>query len=340
MHPELFKIPFTDLTVKSYGAMMVCGFIAAIFVIRRLSRGMGRQDAEHITTAALYSLIAGIVGARIFYVIHYWQQFRGRGLLEIFAVWKGGLELLGGVLLAILVIVVYLWVKKLPVRRYLDILAVGLMLALVFGRLGCFLNGCCFGKPANSFISVRFPYGSLAYQSQVRPDLARHRGKPHLELPLEFFGFVDHDDQWVPATKEFQYEYYLKPFDMLTPQEKAEVEQGPYRCLPVWPTEILESLSALISCILLYLHRRKGISLEKQGKPVPAFFKSGTTFALMFIIYGTMRFFIEYIRDDNPIQFDGLTVSQNLSIVLVIANLILLWIFAKAKPDNFTYKQD
>src|SRR4030042_54505 len=174
MHPELFRIPFTEMTVKSYGVLMALGFIAAIYVIRGLSRGMG-ENAEHITTAALYSLIAGVVGSRIFYVVHYFQQFRGKGIGEMFAVWKGGLELLGGVLLAILVIFIYLRAQKLPIRRYLDILAVGLMLALAFGRIGCFLNGCCFGRPTDFPISVRFPYGSLSYQSQIRPDEARNR---------------------------------------------------------------------------------------------------------------------------------------------------------------------
>ncbi|MGB8227002.1 MAG: prolipoprotein diacylglyceryl transferase [Sedimentisphaerales bacterium] len=323
MHPELFRIPFTELTVKTYGVMMVCGFIAAIYIIRRLSRGMG-ENAEHVTTAALYSLIAGVAGARIFYVIHYWPQFRGRGIAEMFAVWNGGLELLGGVLLAILIIVVYLWAKKLPVRRYLDILGVGLMLALVFGRIGCFLNGCCFGRPTNSFISVRFPYGSLAYQSQVRPNAERYRLKPYFDLPADFFDYVNEDNA-----------FYLKPFDRLTPQQRFEVTEGPFRCLPVWPTQIFESFCALVATILLYLHRKKGIKLQKSGAKAPFFFRSGVTFALMFIIYGSMRFFIEFLRDDNPYGADGLTVSQNLSIMLVIANILLIWLFAKMKQDKF-----
>jgi phosphatidylglycerol:prolipoprotein diacylglycerol transferase len=335
MHPELFRIPFTELTVKSYGVMMVCGFIAAIFVIRRLSRGMG-ENAEHVTTAALYSLIAGVVGARIFYVIHYWSQFKGRGIVEMLAVWQGGLELLGGVLLAIFIIVIYLWVQKLPVRRYLDILAVGLMLALAFGRLGCFLNGCCFGKPTNFFISVRFPYDSLSYQSQVMPDYARHREKPYIDLPADFFGYVNEANEWTTAPKERKYDYYLKPAKLLTPQERFEVTEGPFCPLSVHPTEIYESLSALAGCILLYFHRRKGIALEKQVKKIPFFFRPGVTFALMFIIYGSMRFFIEFLRDDNPFQFDSLTVSQGLSIVLVIINLLLVWLFAKMKSDKLS----
>jgi phosphatidylglycerol:prolipoprotein diacylglycerol transferase len=334
MHPELFRIPFTELTVKSYGMMMVCGFIAAIFIIRRLTRGMGPENTEHITAAALYSLLAGIVGSRIFYVIHYWQQFSGKGLLEIFAVWKGGLELLGGVFFSILVIVVYLWRQKLPVRRYLDILAIGLMLALVFGRLGCLLNGCCFGRPTYAFVSVRFPYGSLSYQSQVRPDKARNREEPYIDLPAEFFGYINDANEWVAAPESEKYNYYLKPFDRLTEQEKSEVTAGEYRALKVCPTQIYESLSALAGCILLYLHRKNGIEQQKNQKTTSAFFRPGVTFALMFIVYGFMRFFIEFIRDDNPYQFDNFTVSQNLSIAMVIGGFLLIWLFAKMKPDK------
>ncbi len=335
MHPELFRIPFTELTVKSYGVMMVCGFVAAIFVIRRLSRGMG-ENAEHVTTAALYSLIAGVVGARIFYVIHYWQQFKDHGIVEMLAVWKGGLELLGGVLLAVFVIAAYLRINKLPVRRYLDILGVGLMLALAFGRIGCFLNGCCFGKPTNFFISVRFPYDSLSYQSQVRPDPARYREKPYIDLPADFFGYVNEAGEWMTAPEERKYDYYLKPARLLTPQEKLEVAEGPFRPLPVHPTELYESFSAFVGCVLLYLHRRKGIALKKQRKKVPALFHPGITFALMFIIYGSVRFFIEFLRDDNPFQADGLTISQNLSIILVTASLVLVRLFAKMKSGRLS----
>ncbi len=65
MFPELFEIPFTPLTVKSYGLMMVIGFLAAVSLIRHLSRNI-TPDPQLITNAALYSLIGGVVGARLF----------------------------------------------------------------------------------------------------------------------------------------------------------------------------------------------------------------------------------------------------------------------------------
>ncbi|MHC4528073.1 MAG: prolipoprotein diacylglyceryl transferase, partial [Planctomycetota bacterium] len=185
MHPELFELPIIHVTVKSYGLMMVVGFVCAIYLIRRLSRDI-TPDPQMITNAALYSLIAGVVGARVFFVVHHWEEFQGRAA-SVVAIWQGGLELLGGVILAIVVIFSYLLYHKLPIRRYLDILAIGLMAALVFGRIGCVLNGCCFGKPCEVPWAIRFPYGAPAYHSQVRPNPERNRSQAHLPLPAEFF---------------------------------------------------------------------------------------------------------------------------------------------------------
>ncbi|MHC4207062.1 MAG: prolipoprotein diacylglyceryl transferase, partial [Planctomycetota bacterium] len=131
MYPELIEIPFIHLTVKSYGLMMVIGFLACVSLIRHLSRDF-TPNPQHITNAALYSLVGGVVGARLFFVFHHFDKFRSNPL-EVFAIWQGGLELVGGVAVFIIVILFYIWYHKLPMRRYLDVLAIGLMLALVFG---------------------------------------------------------------------------------------------------------------------------------------------------------------------------------------------------------------
>jgi prolipoprotein diacylglyceryltransferase len=178
----------------------------------------------------------------------------------------------------------------------------------------------------------------LSYQSQVRPDKARNREGPYIELPTEFFGYINGANEWVTAPESDKYDYYLKPFDRLTEQEKSEVAAGKYRSLKVCPTQVYESLSALAGCILLYLHRKNGIEQQKKRKTTSAFFRPGVTFALMFIVYGFVRFFIEFIRDDNPYQADGLTVSQNLSIAMVIIGLLLIRLFAKMKPDKLSVK--
>ena len=322
MHPEILHIPFVNLTVRSYGLMMVIGFLAAVTLIRRLSRHF-TPDPQYITNAALYSLIAGVVGARLFFVIHYWGQFRNN-LLGVFALWNGGLELLGGVILAITVIFFYIWYHKLPLRHYLDVLAIGLFLALAFGRIGCFLNGCCYGKPAELPWAVRFPYGSFAYHSQVEPDPARGRSEPHMQLPGDYFGYVDPDGTYHPG---------LKPKSDLTPEQQKAVTEGAYRCLPVHPTQLYTSISALLLCALLYGLWRRSQKAEQQGV-YPFLTKPGSVFALMFICYGIMRFIIEMLRDDNPFEVDHLTVSQLLGIGLVVFGIALAIVFAKIKPEK------
>jgi len=314
MHPELFRVPFTELTVKTYGLMMVIGFMTAVWIIRRLSRKI-TPDPQLITNAALYSLIAGVGGARLFYVIHYWDKFQN-DLLSIFAIWQGGLELLGGVILAVIVIILYLIYHKLPIRQYLDILAIGLMAALMLGRIGCFFNGCCFGKPTNLPWAVRFPYGSYAYTNQVFADPGRNRAEPLLKLPPDYFRY---------ELFEGLYELGLKPFDLLTPEQQQAVTKGPYRCLAVHPTQLYSSLNAAVICLLLFLFWRRSQNARKAKKR--SFLTApGCTFAMMFILYGATRFGIEFLRGDNPFELKGipLTISQYIGIALIIIGLLQL----------------
>jgi phosphatidylglycerol:prolipoprotein diacylglycerol transferase len=323
MYPELFEIPFIDLSVKSYGFMMVVGFLAAVTVIRRLSAKI-TPDPQMITNAALYSLIGGVIGARIFFVIHYWDEFAERPI-EIFYIWQGGLELLGGVVLAIAVIVFYLIYHKLPVRKYLDILAIGLMLALVFGRIGCFLNGCCYGKPTDLPWGVRFPYHSFAYLSQCRPDPQRDRPEPQLELPEEYFGYEDEKGDFYTG---------LKPWSYLTAEQKIQVTRGEYRCLAVHPTQLYSSAIAALCCLILYLFWRRSRKAEHSAGPGGPLTQPGSVFALMLVFYGISRFSIEFLRDDNPYEFAALTISQLLGLGMILLGIALAAVFHMMKAGR------
>jgi phosphatidylglycerol:prolipoprotein diacylglycerol transferase len=328
MHPELFKIPFIGLHINSYGLMMVVGFIAAVSLIRYLSREI-TPDPQLITNAALYSLIAGVVGARLFYVVHHFENL-DEGLLSIAAIWRGGLELYGAVLLAVPVIFFYLLYHKLPARYYLDILAIGLMLALALGRIGCFMRSCCFGKPTTLPWAVRFPYGSDVYYSQVYPDTQRNRLEPHLKLPDEFFHYYESND------KTF---YGLKSYEDLTEQQKDMVKNGKYRCLPVHPTQLYSLANAAVLCLILYLFWRRSQNAGRPDSSDKLFAKPGCTFSLMFILYGITRFFIEFLRDDNPFEYGwwaiykGGTISQNLGIYIIIFGVVLMIIFQRMKTQ-------
>ena len=322
MHPKLFEIPLIHWPVGTYGPMLVIGFLAAISLIRYLSRNI-TTDPQHITNAALYALIGGVVGARAFYVIHYFEKYQDNWI-DIFRIWHGGLELLGGVVVAVAVILAYLLYHKLPIRRHLDILAIGLMLALVFGRIGCFLNGCCFGKPTEGPCAVRFPYDSFVYNSQVNPNLDRNRPEPQLQVPDNYFYYISENGK-----------KYTKPFEELAALQQYEVAQGKYRCLPVHPTQLYSSACAAFLCFILYLFWRRSQKSRSRFLTHP-----GSTFSLMLICYGIMRFLIETIRDDNPFEYawwaiyKGATVSQNLGIYMVILGVVFMLIFQIFKPKE------
>ena len=329
MHPKLFTIPFTSLTVKSYGLMIVIGFLAAVSLIRRLSRDIN-PDRQIVTNGALYALIAGVVGARIFYVVHYSEKFRG-DFFSVFAIWNGGLELLGGAILAMTVILLFLRYHKLPIRRYLDILAIALLLALSIGRIGCFFKGCCFGQPTDVAWGIRFPYASDAYYSQVYANPERNRMEPQLDLPAEFFGYYGKDGAWYQG---------LKPEKLLRAEQKAMVGKGgAYRCLAVHPTQLYSSGMALLCCFILYFFRRYCVDYSGEKKGGGFFFKPGHVFSFMLILYGIARFFIEFLRDDNPFEFDGITISQNISIGMVVLGVVLSGVFSLMKRGDAVIKK-
>jgi len=327
MHPELFEIPLIHLTVRSFGLMMVIGFLLGFYLLGKLGRKIS-SNPQLITNLALYCLIAGVVGARVFYVVHHFDQLQNPWT-SMFAVWQGGLEFYGGVIFAIPVIVLYSRYYKLPIRPCLDIVAIALMLGLSFGRLGCFLNGCCFGKPTELPWAVRFPYGSFAYFSQINANPERNRPDPRLKLPHnEYSIYVDTTGKSYP-----------KAFEELTEEQKVEVTKGKYRSLRIHPTQLYSSANAAFLCLLLYLFWRISQRAADAGNTPMLFTRPGQTFALAFILYGITRFLIEYLRDDNPFEYawwalyKGGTVSQNLSIYLVVIGVVLMAFFQAGKPN-------
>jgi len=144
---DLFGMSLS-LRIYGYGLMMVLGFLIAISVARWRARRMG-ESPDVMTQVGILSLIGGVLGARLAYVMQHWDtQFaNARSLGNILNITSGGLIYYGGLVLASMVVLVFLLSKRLPVRRYLDIVTVSLMIGLAFGRAGCLLNGCCYGGP-------------------------------------------------------------------------------------------------------------------------------------------------------------------------------------------------
>ncbi|MEA3492818.1 MAG: prolipoprotein diacylglyceryl transferase [Candidatus Margulisiibacteriota bacterium] len=159
MRPILFNIG--GLSIHSYGLMMAIAFLVGIFIAICYAK---REElkGDIIIDLSVYVIIAAIVGARFLYVAGQWDKYKDN-LLDIFMVQKGGLVFLGGLLLSILVVVLYAKRKRIPVLKLLDVLTPGTALGYAITRIGCFLNGCCFGMPTDSPCGIEFPPGSLAY---------------------------------------------------------------------------------------------------------------------------------------------------------------------------------
>ncbi len=164
MLPTLFEIPGIGLKIPGYGLMMMLGFLTAIlWASRRALRSGGNDDI--VMNCGFIALIGGIVGARAMYVLAHPSEFIERGVLSIFNVMQGGLEFYGGFIAATIGVVGYLTLWKHSLRWYLDIIAPSAMLGLAFGRIGCYLNGCCWGGVCALPWAVTFPHGSPVHLS-------------------------------------------------------------------------------------------------------------------------------------------------------------------------------
>jgi len=157
---EVFGLEI-PLRVYGYGLMLVVGFLVSIYFAQWRARRVG-ENPEHVAHCGLLALIGGILGARIAYVVqHHREMFRGPAdpVAVVLDITSGGLIYYGGVILATVMVLGYLFAKRLPVRRHLDVVAASLMLGLAFGRAGCTLNGCCYGAQCRHdwALGIRFP---------------------------------------------------------------------------------------------------------------------------------------------------------------------------------------
>lgn len=166
MHPILFTIG--PLTIYTYGFFSALALLTALWFVRRQSK-IRNLPAEQVMNLFFYSIIAGIVGARLFYVLLYFPLFRDDPL-EVFRLWNGGLVFYGGFLAGFAFVLVYVKRQKLPLGVIMDIIAVGMPLAHGIARIGCFFAGCCYGKACALPWAVVFTNP----HTLARPDVPLH----------------------------------------------------------------------------------------------------------------------------------------------------------------------
>lgn len=149
--------------------MMATAFLVGLWTATRRARP-ANISSEVITDLTMWLMGGSIVGARIVYVTTYWhQEFAGKPFSEVFMIQHGGLVYYGGLMGATVAGVGYLWWKQLPVWKIADIMAPSIALGSVFGRIGCLLNGCCYGRECELPWAIHFPANHETGGAPVHP---------------------------------------------------------------------------------------------------------------------------------------------------------------------------
>jgi phosphatidylglycerol:prolipoprotein diacylglycerol transferase len=155
VHPIAFKLG--TLTVTWYGIMVATGFLAGLWTAGRRGLRQG-VSPEQVHDLGLSLMIGSIAGARILYVITFWRdQFAAHPFPEVFEVWHGGLVYYGGLIGACLAGIIHMRLKRMPLWKMADVLAPSVALGYAFGRIGCLMNGCCYGSACSLPWAITFP---------------------------------------------------------------------------------------------------------------------------------------------------------------------------------------
>ncbi len=233
MYPVLFKIG--PVSVYSYGAMLALAFLVVAFLARRRAFTLG-MDGDAILDLCIWLIVSGFLGGRLLFILLNLDYYR-ENPLDTLKLWQGGLVWYGGLIAAVAVAIIFLSAKRMPILKTGDLMMPYVALGQSIGRIGCFLNGCCYGKATALPIGVTF-----------------------------------------------------------------SAAQG-----PVHPTQLYESAAMLI--VFLILRKR-----------VPG---NGRTFFLYLMMYSVIRFLIEFLRGDNPAIMMGLTISQVISVIVLVVAMVL-----------------
>jgi len=343
----------TAIPIRGYGVMVLLGSVTGLLMATHRARQM------HLSPEVIYSLafgmfLCGILGARLFFVIEYWETRFQLGdwrttLWEVMKFTEGGLVIYGAFLGATLAFLVFTYRHRLSPLAMSDMIAPSLLAGLAFGRIGCLLNGCCYGGESTQPWAVTFPRESMPYMEQLAagrmlglrftPTVGEEKStvlssvdpdspaaKAGLTAGMKIVG-IDHS-----VMKNFNHlqQAFMNLGETESPirfknavgkvfEVRRAESQG--RSLPIHPTQIYSSVhAALLSWVLwsFYPFRRR----------------DGEVTALMLTVYPISRFLLEIIRIDESAVFGtGLSISQNISIVLLVLALGL-WIFLRRQAPH------
>lgn len=154
MLPDLFSIG--PLTVHTYGVFVALGCIAGIVIAIRLGKPQG-ITSQQVMDMGFIMILCGVIGSRLAYILLNFSYYKNH-ILDIFKLWQGGLVFSGALLAVIIAVSLYVKRHKLSIWLVGDIWAPAAALGQALGRVGCFMAGCCYGKPTDVFWGVTFSH--------------------------------------------------------------------------------------------------------------------------------------------------------------------------------------
>jgi phosphatidylglycerol:prolipoprotein diacylglycerol transferase len=330
------------IPIRAYGTMLLLGIIFALWLLVHQGRQMGLHG-DLMFSLAFWMVLCGFVGARLFYVIEYWRQFSEPSwtgtLRNIAKLTDGGLVVYGSFVGAAIAAYVFLRRHRLPLLAIADLVGPSMMLGVAFGRIGCLMNGCCWGGLCyDSSLGITFPQGSPPYVDQLKKGTLLGM---HTELQPDGTYLIRQVDAGGRADRSGlkagdRIEQFVLPSDeafnrmrhgenvqsaqlvlQLTDGRRVEWEFGelPQRSAAVYPTQILSSINAALICLFLWAY-------------YPFRKRDGEVTALLVSIYPVTRILLEMIRTDESSLLKTsfkLTISQAVSGLLLLAVLALWW---------------
>lgn len=337
----------TGIPIRGFGVMVLCGIVSGNLLAVWQAKRMG-VDPELIFSLAIWLFVAGFGGARLFYVVQKWEEYaKEQRLMDMLNITQGGIVVYGAVIGASIAMVVFCLRHKISVRALGDLIAPAIVLGYGFGRLGCFMNGCCYGGVCELPWAVTFPPSAPVYEDQIATNKLNWHGlvftdlvgRPFVEKvlpdsPAEKAGMKTGDfivrigDKSVNNAKDVIRAFFEQPArnlpiyvqDQFSPY-LMDLPPPPERTLPVHPTQIYSSINGFLLACFLFLY-------------YPLRRRDGEVIGLLLTIYPISRFLIEAIRvDEKGVWGTGLSISQNISVV-ILALIAVYWFWLWRQPRS------
>jgi phosphatidylglycerol---prolipoprotein diacylglyceryl transferase len=167
MFPTLIDKDLFGLEIRSFGLMAATGLLLAFWLVQVRSKKAG-EDPQALSDIIFFGMIGALIGARLLYVVRNWDAEFAHDLWKIVRINEGGIVFQGGFIGGLLIGWYMCRRKKVDFIKALDIIAPCLALGHAMGRIGCFLNGCCYGGLCKTGWAVEFPAKSLPYVHHQR----------------------------------------------------------------------------------------------------------------------------------------------------------------------------